>query len=107
MRVCHIVPSLEERHGGPSKSVRALANHVAQAGTEVTLLATDEAGDTFTPADDRAANRSSAAKSCSRAPRHWTPRPGQFIRHPVARGPVTEQSVRSTMSRLTPSTPSW
>lgn len=25
MRVCHIVPSLEERHGGPSKSVLALA----------------------------------------------------------------------------------
>ena len=32
MRVCHIVPSLEERHGGPSKSVRALAN--AQAKVE-------------------------------------------------------------------------
>jgi glycosyltransferase involved in cell wall biosynthesis len=30
MRVCHIVPSLEERHGGPSKSVLALA--AAQRG---------------------------------------------------------------------------
>ncbi len=54
MRVCHIVPSLEERHGGPSKSVRALANHVAQAGDAVTLLATNEPGDSFTPANDQA-----------------------------------------------------
>ena len=33
MRVCHIVPSLEERHGGPSKSVLALAR--AQRGAEL------------------------------------------------------------------------
>jgi glycosyltransferase involved in cell wall biosynthesis len=39
MRVGHIVPSLEERHGGPSKSVRSLAN--AQAtGAEVSLFTT-------------------------------------------------------------------
>jgi glycosyltransferase involved in cell wall biosynthesis len=44
MRVCHIVPSLEERHGGPSKSVRSLANAQAEAGAEVDLLATQEAG---------------------------------------------------------------
>lgn len=42
MRICHIVPSLEERHGGPSKSVRALANAQAAAGTPVELLATRE-----------------------------------------------------------------
>ena len=28
MKICHIVPSLEDRHGGPSKSVRALANQL-------------------------------------------------------------------------------
>lgn len=54
MRLQYIVPSLEERHGGPSKSVRALANHGALAGDEVSLLATDEGGDRFTPADDQA-----------------------------------------------------
>ncbi len=44
MRVCHIVPSLEERHGGPSKSVRALANAQAALGDTVELLATLEPG---------------------------------------------------------------
>src|SRR4051812_21256525 len=42
MRVTHIVPSLEERHGGPSKSVRALANAGAALGATVELLATLE-----------------------------------------------------------------
>jgi glycosyltransferase involved in cell wall biosynthesis len=44
MRVCHIVPSLEERHGGPSKSVRALANAGAALGEQVELLSTLETG---------------------------------------------------------------
>ena len=44
MRLCHIVPSLEDRHGGPSKSVRALANALARQGEDVELLATVEAG---------------------------------------------------------------
>lgn len=44
MRVCHIVPSLEERHGGPSKSVRALANASAALGGPVELLSTHEPG---------------------------------------------------------------
>lgn len=44
MRVCHIVPSLEDRHGGPSRSVRALANAQAELGDSVELLATVEAG---------------------------------------------------------------
>jgi len=44
VRVCHIVPSLEERHGGPSKSVRALANAQANLGGQIELLATLEAG---------------------------------------------------------------
>ena len=45
MRVCQIVPSLAERHGGPSRSVRALANHLALAGDTVELLATAAPGD--------------------------------------------------------------
>ncbi len=44
MRISHIVPSLEERHGGPSKSVRALANAGAALGAQVELLATLEEG---------------------------------------------------------------
>jgi glycosyltransferase involved in cell wall biosynthesis len=42
MNLCQIVPSLEERHGGPSKSVRQLSEALAQAGHEVNLLATVE-----------------------------------------------------------------
>ncbi len=58
MRVSLIVPSLETRHGGPSQSVRALANHLALNGDEVELLATQEPGDTAAPtAADRAAIR--------------------------------------------------
>ncbi len=58
MRVCHIVPSLEERHGGPSKSVRALANHVTATGDDVALLATEEIVGSFGPAaSDQAAIR--------------------------------------------------
>ena len=46
MRVCHIVPSLEGRHGGPSKSVRALANGLALLGGPVELVTTLPAGQT-------------------------------------------------------------
>lgn len=52
MRVAHIVPSLEERHGGPSKSVRALANALGRAGLDVTLLTTLEKGHLVPAADD-------------------------------------------------------
>lgn len=48
----HIVPSLEERHGGPSKSARALANHLASAGDEVRLLATEDAPGSFVHHED-------------------------------------------------------
>ena len=44
MKLCYIVPSLEDRHGGPSKSVRALANSLATLGETVELLTTVEAG---------------------------------------------------------------
>ncbi|MBA3848442.1 MAG: hypothetical protein C0502_00420 [Opitutus sp.] len=44
MQLCHIVPSLEERHGGPSKSVRALADALSRQGASVDLLTTHPAG---------------------------------------------------------------
>ncbi|MDD3180135.1 MAG: glycosyltransferase [Opitutaceae bacterium] len=44
MRFCHIVPSLADRHGGPSKSVRALANAQASIGEAVDLLTSIEPG---------------------------------------------------------------
>lgn len=40
MRLTHIVPSLEERHGGPSRSVRALADALAAQGDPTELLTT-------------------------------------------------------------------
>ena len=41
MRLCHIVPSLEQRHGGPSKSVKALCQGLVGEGDYVRLLSTD------------------------------------------------------------------
>jgi glycosyltransferase involved in cell wall biosynthesis len=41
VKSCHIVPSLEARHGGPSKSVLGLARALAAGGDDVELLATD------------------------------------------------------------------
>ena len=40
MRIAQVVPSLEKRHGGPSKSVRRLAEALARLGHQVDLLAT-------------------------------------------------------------------
>lgn len=40
MKLCHVVPSLEEQHGGPSKSVRALCLALSRLGHEVDLLTT-------------------------------------------------------------------
>ncbi len=40
MRCCEIVPSLEEKQGGPSKSTYAISVALAQLGHDVTLLAT-------------------------------------------------------------------
>jgi glycosyltransferase involved in cell wall biosynthesis len=56
MRLCHIVPSLEDRHGGPSKSVRALANAMANQGADTTLATTLEAGQTMLPPGDDCAH---------------------------------------------------
>ncbi len=41
MKSCQIVPSLEARHGGPSKSVLGLARALSAAGNEVEVLATE------------------------------------------------------------------
>lgn len=38
MKLCHIVPSLQVEHGGPSRSVRALSTALARRGWEVELL---------------------------------------------------------------------
>ncbi len=40
MRIAQIIPSLEARHGGPSKSVHRLSAALARAGHDVILLAT-------------------------------------------------------------------
>lgn len=40
MKIAQIVPSLEARHGGPSRSSRGLATGLARAGHEVALLTT-------------------------------------------------------------------
>jgi len=46
MKIAQIVPSLEEKHGGPSKSVFQLAAALGRLGHEVDLLATVPGGET-------------------------------------------------------------
>jgi glycosyltransferase involved in cell wall biosynthesis len=48
MKVTHIVPSLEARHGGPSKAVPSLAAAMAKLGHEVELLTTGPEAETRT-----------------------------------------------------------
>ncbi len=43
MNLCHIVPSLEQQHGGPSRSVRALCRALAGLEHDVSLLSTEPA----------------------------------------------------------------
>lgn len=82
MRVCHIVPSLEERHGGPSKSVRALANAQAAGGASVELLATLEAGQAVAAGRDDATIHAFPRES----PR-WLSRSPALRRHLLATTP--------------------
>lgn len=56
MRVAHVIASLEDRHGGPSRSVRALANAMAGAGVHTELLTTLEPGQAMAPAGADAAD---------------------------------------------------
>lgn len=44
MTICHIVASLDPRHGGPSKAVRALASAQAALGSRVELLTAGSSG---------------------------------------------------------------
>jgi glycosyltransferase involved in cell wall biosynthesis len=44
VKICHVVASLEERHGGPSRSARALAAAQAALGENVDLWATSSDG---------------------------------------------------------------
>lgn len=53
MKIAQIVPSLEERHGGPSKSVIQLAAALARLGHEVDLLATIPGKETGSVEDGR------------------------------------------------------
>lgn len=55
MRLCHIVPSLEQRHGGPSRSVWALAHASAELGTDTTLAAASDERWPLAPAPGDAA----------------------------------------------------
>lgn len=55
MHLCHVVPSLEDRHGGPSKSVRALANAMAATVTTDLLTTLEPGQHMLPPADDAAA----------------------------------------------------
>ena len=52
MKITQIVPSLQEQHGGPSKSVLALSTALAQTENRIELCATDPG-----PGDDRTEGR--------------------------------------------------
>jgi len=82
MRICHIVPSLEDRHGGPSKSVRALANAQAGLGDAVELLATVEAGQPVT-LDGRDA---ATVRTFPRVAPRWLSRSPELRRYLLAGG---------------------
>jgi glycosyltransferase involved in cell wall biosynthesis len=47
LKSCHIVPSLEARYGGPSKSVLGLAKALKIEGAETELLTTDPGADSL------------------------------------------------------------
>lgn len=64
MRIAQIVPSLEARHGGPSRSVRGLAEGLACGGHTVELLTTG-------PLDAVPAAGKSASLSTHAFPRQW------------------------------------
>ncbi len=53
MKICQIVPSLEEQHGGPSKSVQRLAAALSRLGHDVDLLATRPGAETVAVDDGR------------------------------------------------------
>jgi glycosyltransferase involved in cell wall biosynthesis len=44
-KVLHVIPSVSEKHGGPSYAIRAFANASKAAGIHVTIATTDDDGD--------------------------------------------------------------
>lgn len=62
MRICQIVPSLEERHGGPSKSVYQLSSALSLLDSKVEL---------FTTGPGAAASRFEGALKITTFPRGW------------------------------------
>jgi len=83
MRLSHIVPSLEDRHGGPSKSVRALANALAARGDPVELLTTVATGLPVSPADGEPAT----IRAFPRVTPRWLARSPELRRHLLAGDP--------------------
>jgi glycosyltransferase involved in cell wall biosynthesis len=71
--IVHVVPSLEERHGGPSRSVRALANAMARGGAPCELVAT---GEVEAPAADAA-----PVRAFPRVMPRWLTRSPQLAAH--------------------------
>jgi len=45
VRVLHVIPSVSARHGGPTRAMRTIAQALVHAGSEVTVLSTDNDGD--------------------------------------------------------------
>ncbi len=80
MRIAQIVASLESRHGGPSRSVRALAESLARAGHPVALRGTVPAGEEE--------NRSDANLTTRLFPRGWPAAfaPSALLRADLAAG---------------------
>jgi len=79
MKVCQIVPSLEAKQGGPSKSVFALSAALARAGHEVDL---------FTTGPNREDERTEDGLHVSTFPRDWPQRlcPSAGLRAAVRSG---------------------
>ncbi len=80
MKLAHVVPSLETRHGGPSKSVRALANALACSGDTVDLLATLEAGQTVFSSEIDVAK----VVNFARVPPRWLSRSPALRQHLIS-----------------------
>src|SRR5437588_3138127 len=45
IRALHVIPSLSQKHGGPSYAVRAMARALAGVDVDVTIATTDDDGD--------------------------------------------------------------
>jgi len=45
VRLLHVIPSVSERHGGPSQAIKAFAKASKATGIEVTVATTDDDGD--------------------------------------------------------------